>query len=205
MGVAQAREHGRGDFDINRIVIHDEDALRVQRSGQIWFGRAADRRKLGGRAAHAEAKRGTRAGCTLDADLSMHQGHDVFADHQAQPCAPIDAGRRCVALGERLKQVGQAGRGDTDPCVGDAEPQQARVSGLIEPHPQGHFALGGEFDGIGEQVEQHLAQAHLIAQHGLGHVGSNLQRKVQAFLFGLDPHDVARGSDRGANAQGLLL
>ena len=78
---------------------------------------------------------------------------------QVQPQAGAfeTPGRGIVDLAERLEQLVLVFRLDADPAIDDFD-RQSRLSAIqarLQPHQ--HFALGGEFDRIVDQVDHDLA------------------------------------------------
>jgi len=47
-------------------------------------------------------------------------------------------------------------------------------------------AFLGKFDGVAEQVKQHLADTHLVAENPMGQRRVDIDMKAQAFLIGID-------------------
>ncbi|MCY1520765.1 hypothetical protein D9M68_555520 [compost metagenome] len=167
--------------------------------------RRTDQAGIGRQAADRKAEGGARAGRADHADLPTHHLDQVLADHQSEAGASVDAGGGCVALGEGLEQVGQALGRDADAGVGDAETQLGRRLRLVQPAAQFDLAVLGELEGVGQQVEQDLAQADHVADHGLGHFGRDLDGQMQAFLLRLEPHDAGGVADGGTHIQRCLL
>ncbi len=57
-------------------------------------------------------------------------------------------------------------------------------------HAQLHLAARGELDRVGQQVAQHLAQAHRVAAHRQAHGGIQLQAERQALGIGRALHQL---------------
>ena len=100
----------------------------------------------------------------VDADPPAHGLDDLLGDRQAQARAAELARDRGVGLGEAVEQ-----RADAAPrrcrcrC---RSPRSACGSGRPRNGPEScdrHAAFAGELDGVGEEVEQHLAEARRVA------------------------------------------
>ena len=94
----------------------------------------------------------------LDADLSVHEFDQFFADGKAQSCAAVAARFGSVGLGEWCEQALLIGKAQTDTGVGHGDLDQYGVGAVVFEHDAQHHAAGvGELDGIADQVGQHLA------------------------------------------------
>jgi hypothetical protein len=139
----------------------------------------------------------------LDPDRAAHAGDQGLADGETKPGAAIAAADRAVGLGEALEQAGLHLGSDADAGVDHLEAQGAGrgAGGELD----GDAALGGELQGVGQQVQQHLAQAGLV--QGQRRVDVALARCVEGRaqgqalggrLGGDDGHRVAQqGGGRG--------
>ena len=115
----------------------------------------------------------------------MHQVDDALADGQAQAGAAVDAGGGCVGLAEGLEQACLQRVVDADAGIDDLEAQLVLRGTFAQPqHAQLHLAAGGELDCVGQQVAQHLAQAHRVAAHRQAHRRIQLQAQGQALGVG---------------------
>ncbi len=94
----------------------------------------------------------------------MHRRHARFAD-------PLEGPEDAL-----LVFLGDAHAGVADGELGDL---------VAVADMQYHPALAGEFDGVGQQVDQHLAQALLIGGHPFGDAPLAVELKADAFFFGL--------------------
>src|SRR6185437_3482340 len=113
-----------------------------------------------------DAKRGAQPEArTFRADNAAVQLDEVFDDRepQSQPAMPARCGG--VALTEALEEMGQEVRFYSLAAVDHADFK-------VAVHPfEGHLhlsALGGELDGVGQQVPHALLEPRRIAAHGTG-------------------------------------
>ena len=104
----------------------------------------------------------------LDADVATHQFGQAAGNGQPQPGAAEAAGGGDVGLLESLEQAGRfiAVHADAGVVHGKADDDLLVVFGM-QAAAQDDAALFGEFDGIAQEIEQDLADAHAIAvEHG---------------------------------------
>ena len=100
----------------------------------------------------------------VDAYFATHQFGQFHGDGQAQASTAVFTGGRGVGLLEELEQATEFFRGEADPGVFDFKTQHQVVLVFFQQTcAQGHFAVFGEFDGVGSVVEQRLTQAGGIA------------------------------------------
>ena len=125
----------------------------------------------------------TLARGAFEADLAPHESDELLGDGQAQAGAPELAGGRGVGLRERVENPGLRLKRNPDTLVGDAE---------LEEDPGGwrlgdvdadlDLAFLGKFDGVSDEVVEHLAEAAGVAAENAG----DLRREQghEAELFG---------------------
>ena len=95
---------------------------------------------------------------------AAHEFDEALADGQAQAGAAEAAGDGGVGLGEGREEAGQLFWRDADAGVLDLEAQAQGGGGLLdELHAQDDLSLVGEFDGVADQVDEHLFEAQEIA------------------------------------------
>ena len=148
---------------------------------------------VGAAKARGEPELGSFARGACDADFSAHEVREFFRDGQAQAGAPVAAGYRCVHLREFLKQQGLFVRRDPDAGIADSEAHHdggIRLRDQAGPH--GNFAPRGELYGIPREVDEHLAQAAGIASEGDWHIRRGGTDKLEAFVVGMQGHDVGK-------------
>ena len=168
----------------------EQGGATVEQPGQVVAA-------LGGcpqRDVEGEARALARRALHLDA--SPHHLHQFLADGQAQAAAAIATGGAGVALGEGLEQLPKGVATDADATVADGEHQvRLALAVAAAADGQGHMALLGEFQGVAQQVHQHLLEACRVAQRAPRHAAFQADVQAQAFLQGLggEQHQGVRG------------
>lgn len=105
-------------------------------------------------------------------------------DGQAQAGTAVTAGVGRVELPEGLEQLRQVVGGNADAAVVNLEVQPVVLGGVRgQPHAQPDLAVVGELDRVGQQVQQHLAQALGRTVYLGGHVGVNLSGQQHELFF----------------------
>ena len=108
----------------------------------------------------------------------------MAADDEAEAAAAEGAGGGAIGLFEALEEVGEACGGNTDPGVADAEGEFAGAVGLSTGGDvDGDGAAVGELDGVGEEIDENLAEAGDVADDGFGRAGGE-GGADRDFLFG---------------------
>src|SRR5580704_18365156 len=123
--------------------------------GNRRFGSLQGYRKKEGRA---------RAGNAFHPHRSSHKFSQSFTDHESESGSSVTAGGGRIDLLKCLKKL-------LNPRLGDANTRiDYRKQKLVALRPvpfafnvDGDFTLRREFNGIANQVEQNLSQAHAIA------------------------------------------
>jgi len=101
--------------------------------------------------------------------------YKTLADRQPQPAAAVLAPDRVVELLERLEQPRMVFAGDARPAVLNRDRQLP----VRAPRPHLHPALVGKPSGIAQQIDDHLADARLVAVH-LAHPRLDVGMKIEA-------------------------
>src|SRR5690606_32522679 len=142
---------------------------------------SADRKRYG------EPERGAASGDAAHSDVAAHEGRELLADGKPQPGAPVAACARPVDLAEGLEQGADRFGRYADAGVGDREAQSARLARRLAArlrarHLDHDAAALGELDGVPDEVQQDLAQAHRIAVHARRHARADalLEREALA-------------------------
>ena len=131
------------------------------------FGRLPlDLSARGRRQPNAEGR--SFSGCAVGRDRAAHHLDEPLADRKAQAGAAVSAGRRCVGLGEFRENLGELLGRHADAGIGHAHRIAGNLAWRDSGDSQCHRPALGELAGVAEEVEQHLAQAHLVAAHGRG-------------------------------------
>ena len=155
------------------IVVDDEDGLvlslmRADALAQLAdqgfdvdAGAGGKQLKLSGRLGdgQGEGKGAAVAGLAFDPDAAAVVFDDLLADGQAEAGALGLVSERVADLLEALEDFGLVGRCDADTGVTDADDQIAALGMSCE----GDGAGIGEFDGVGDEIDDDLNEAVLIA------------------------------------------
>ena len=133
--------------------------LPHSRIGGNWFHRFEGQ---------AEVKRAPATLPAHDADLTSHQLHQVAADGKSQPCSALAA----ILIGQ-LHELGEDSILILEPDArsGIANLVSKLVAGAGRPqhlHLHIHTPGGGEFQGIAQQIHQHLLDTQGISQRPRG-------------------------------------
>ncbi len=159
---------------VGLVVIHDQHA----QAGQFGMTTRHPGQAPGAREIERDPEAGTLPGRAVDANTSAHHLHQALADRQPQPGAAELAGGRAVGLGEMLENLSLRLRRDADAGILHAQLDlQPLRSRRTYPGTHHDFAAGGELDGVVEQIDEHLPQAHGIPAHQQRRVGRNQLRR----------------------------
>lgn len=161
---AELAELAVEDLTVQRVVFHHQHTLAAQRIGWRFDGR---RRGAG---AQGEGEDTTALGACGGGDGAAHRLGQPAGDGEPQPGAAKAPAGRCIGLGETFEQHRNLGRINADAGVGDGAGDLPAASGIIrhwrarqlDANPAGI----GELHGVAHQVEQHLAEAPGITDHG---------------------------------------
>lgn len=201
-------QHGSEGEDVAGVVIDDEHFapaqcfvghVRVWRSVEPPRGRCLCRQVAGIVGAGVMQRHKEREGAALsvdavEIDFAAEQRGQFAADGEAEAGATIFARGAGVGLLEGLEDVLLLLRSDADAGVLDGEADDSR--GLAEygvvrapaggghVHAHFHFAVRGEFHGVGEQVLENLLEPLRVAVHGLRQVGGELHAEGQVLCLG---------------------
>ena len=115
----------------------------------------------------AEKKSTADAESAFQPDAAAHQFDKLFGNCKAESGAAVFAGSRSIGLGEAFEDRIDFIGGDADAGIDHGEAQAAAI------RRKGRIGLGfdsdfqtagvGEFDGIAQQIDEHLAQTIGIA------------------------------------------
>mmetsp|Transcript_21109 Transcript_21109/g.81934 ORF Transcript_21109/g.81934 Transcript_21109/m.81934 type:complete len:515 (-) Transcript_21109:2778-4322(-) len=146
------------------------------------------RRRLAGRRMDlkAEAAALPRPGAVSRQASSQQLGQRA-ADGQAEAGAAVLPRGAGLGLLVALEQPPQRLGRQSDARVAHLKDEPVCAA---PPHDQPHLALRRELDGIGQQVQQHLAQPGRVGEHRLRQLGRRVQHQRHALLGGPEPHDV---------------
>ncbi len=172
-GRAHAPSGGVGleDPPVGGVVVDDQDARPVEVD--------ADVRVTGRLAAHHDRDREVEPAAlalhALDADLAAHQPHELAGDGQPEAGAAEPSGGAGVGLCEGFEQPLEVlGRRSRCRCRAPrstaASDRRADSSGSQAETWTSTVALGGELDGVGQEVSEHLRDAQPVGAHEPRHV-----------------------------------
>ena len=167
------------------VALSSTTSTRLPRSGGCTplRSRRVGTGRLGGGRPDREAELAAVAHLARDPDPAAHQLGQALADRQPQAGAAVAARGRGVDLAERLEQPVQPVRRDADAGVADREGQLVKRRRAVEAagaHREDDLAPLGELDGVGEQVEQDLAQPRHVADDGGGGPVADARRPGRA-------------------------
>ena len=168
------------DFEIDRLVVDDEDAAALVAGDELKFGILAARYRcalvLGPADLQTcrEPEDAAGTGQGVDADRATHQFGQAAGDRQPEPGAAVLARRRVVGLLEGVEEAWQGTVGNADAAVAHFETHHAGLAVVLVERAgtQGDVAALGEFHGVHRVVEQRLLQAHRVAAQGSGEVAA---------------------------------
>ena len=114
---------------------------------------------------HSDSKCGATARLAFDRDVAAHHLAEAFTDREAQAGATVFARRGGRSLGKLLEKLAHLLRRHADAGVGDRkrDPVTAVLLSLMRIDADG--AAFGELVGVAHEVQQRLAQPHLIGMH----------------------------------------
>ncbi len=185
-GVAQhvpAFDHA-GEVAATGFVAGDHQDAQA---AQVRFGRACDGRR--GRRCTLEAggemEGAALAGLAVDPQPSLHAVDQLRADGQAQAGAAEAPGGRGVGLGKGVEDQLLFVFGDSDTAVFDREFELRAVGAAFgQPHMDRDVSTLGKFEGIANQVDEHLPQAMGVADEVVGNGGGDMVGEAQLLALG---------------------
>ena len=131
----------------------------------------------------AEPELAALAFLALDADFASHQLDEHAGDRQAESRAAVAARGRAVELGVDGEDSRRIFSGQADARVRDFEADaDAGTLDLEMVRADDHLPRIGEFHGVADEVDQHLAQPAGVTHHELGHVWTHVQDQLDAFV-----------------------
>ena len=154
-----------------------------------------------------DGKGGADALFTLHINVPVHQLHNVFGDGHAQAGAAETVGDGGIFLGEGVKQMGKKVFAHADAGVGDGEAESGLAAELPGPfHGEGDLAaLGGEFDRIAEDVDEHLAELHIVADVIIVHLAVDMALVIQPLLLALAAEHSVDGLQQAGEGELLIF
>ena len=191
-GLAGGFQHGADQFPVHGHVVHHQDlTARPPRAGASLDPRVSGRDGQGLRG-DLEAEGRPLAKLRFHRDPAAHEAHQLGADGQAEPGAPVAAVGGPVQLREALEQLAQLVPRNSEPRVADGHGELLRLR--IEGRDDRDSAPVRELQGIADEIDHHLPQTAPVP-HGLVAL-----RRMDLQVQGQAP---ARG-DLGEHGQGVL-
>jgi hypothetical protein len=135
---------------------------------------------------HGAPEAAAYADLAVDTALAAHQFDQLTGDGQAEPRSAVLAGGGRVGLGEGVEDACRLFSIEADSGVVHLQVKSCRVPlGWIDCRGDHDQAVGREFDGIPEQVGEHLTDPARVATHDGGHVVADGGHQLQSFGVGL--------------------
>ncbi|MNF97160.1 hypothetical protein D3C84_799790 [compost metagenome] len=169
------------------MIVHDQDVQGgLGRFDDRFKWRANRRRRQDGQL-QADLDLGAAAGLAVHVQVAAHHPAQVATDHQPQPRTVAGHPAGVIDLGKRLEQTLQVRRANANAAVVDLQVhlQNVVLVGWRQPDLDHDLALLGKFEGIADQVRQHLFEPQRVHQHVRAALGGvELQGQRQVFLPG---------------------
>jgi hypothetical protein len=176
LGLELAREDAAIDLD----VVDHQDLLALQGAARLRLDAGVG---AGQRQFHPEHAAAARA--VVHPDAPAHQLDELATDREAEAGAAELARDRAVGLLELLEHAPLRLARHADAGVLHFQPQGRPAAGRRgRPDLDGDIAGLGELDGVGEQVQQHLAQPRGIALEPLSGVVIEIAGELEPLLGG---------------------
>ena len=122
----------------------------------------------------------------MHVDAALHGLDQPARDRQPQSRAGMASRQGAVDLGEALEQAAFKLRRHAHARVDHLDAQHAVGIGNAGPHP----AKVSELDGVGHEIEEHLAQPHGVRLDAAGQVRLEAGVKIQSLARRLDPDQI---------------
>ena len=167
--VANFPQHARGQLPVDVVVFGHQHVQQRTFPGRILFGRPAVEVRLAGVACegYLEMKGAGNTLLALRPHPALHRLHELAADGKTEAGPAVSPGDAGVRLQERDENSVEQFRLDADAGVRDAESQEDAVDGGQRSHRHGYGAFLGKFQGVGQQVQQHLLQALRVSHQDI--------------------------------------
>ncbi len=183
---SQLLEHHGRQRAIDHIVINQQHAAghlpKTHWTGRRTRWQLVARRRRRGRQRQVEAKGRPQTDGGLDVDRAPHRLDQTAADRQTQAGAAKAPLIRHVGLDKRIEDRLQVAPGDAHTRVDDFKADRCWRRWLdlgARPHAQVDAAALSEFDRVADQVQQHLAQSHLIGNDADGQAIVPIKAELQ--------------------------
>ena len=147
----------------------------------------------------------------LEADLALHQIHQLTADREPEPGPAEAACQRAIGLGERIEDLFLVARRNADAGVRHGEQEHAALAPvfaariLLPVHAEQHLALLGELDRVADQVHQDLSEPDHVGPDRSGYVVVDEARQLETLALCLLGEEVGDVLDRFAQVERARL
>ena len=124
---------------------------------------------------------------TLHFNIAIHHLHDVFCNGKSQSGAAVFVGGRRILLRKGFEKMRKKFLTNTDSGIlnGEADGCLSFESGFPFHHKLDQSAGRGKFHCIPQDIDQHLAQLHIIADIIIIHFSINMALVVQPLILAL--------------------
>ena len=206
---AEATQHVACDLLVDLVVLGEEHpqvahvAVRRRRGpGPRGLGPGGDERQ-------ADQEGRPLAEAALHLDRAREPLHDEAADRQAQARAAVLPAGGGVLLGEGLEEAVEVVGADAETGVADGQLQHGAVDPgerlVADACGQRDPARFGELHRVAEEVDHHLADPRLVAQHVGGDVGGQVQSEGDALAPRLGVEHADRVGEQVVEGDRTLL
>src|ERR1700676_3541609 len=121
---------------------------------------------------HCKPESGASTWLAFHADLTLHEGHQLLANRQAQAGTPVIARGRTIGLAKRLKELPLSLDGNANSTVFHAKTYPCiRLGFALFRDPYDDLSCLREFEGVADEIGQDLTQPSRISAQSGGQVG----------------------------------
>ena len=184
-----------GDFLVDRFVLDEQHAapgmglrnLFLKRDGR-HAAACGDGRRLAFGEPGREPEQAAAPDTAFDTDIAAHQLGEVAIDRQAEAGTAVTPGDRTVGLGEGLEKLRLLLGSHADALVTHFEAEQHMAAFVtVDAGAQDNFTVLGKLDGIADEIEQGLTDAHRVTpqqgRHGRANRSAQDEALAQGALF----------------------
>ena len=142
----------------------------------------------------------------FDPDVAAHELGELAADGEAEAGAAVLACGGGIDLREGLEELVDLVGGDADAGVADGKENKRFAGfGLGTGDGDADFALGGEADGVGEEIDEDLAHARDVAGVAERHIGRDGPEEIDAFFPALHGDAIDGLLDHDGEIEGVIF
>ncbi len=193
--VAAVSEQGRQGLAARFVILHQQELAEDVRLGRLDRDRFLRERQQPGfdrpsrSQRQLDLKRGAQPGALAAGTQAAAVTLDETAGNcqaEAQPTEAVGASHRVIALGKRVVDPVQLGRGKTDAAVGDGDHCHLIRRTQMQTHGD-PAVVGRELDRVFQDIPKNLLQAHRISRY-LSRKFSQLQTEIDLLLLDISLH-----------------